>query len=62
MEWLPAAALPNIELKNPIEGEGIALAPLSDPRIQSMHPHFREFLGRFTDAFEGVLRASLITA
>jgi hypothetical protein len=58
MEWVPAAVLPNIELKNPIEGEGIALVPLSDPRIQSTHPSFREFLGRFTDTFEVPLELS----
>jgi hypothetical protein len=34
-EWLPAAVLPNIQLKVPVEGNGIALVPPGDPRIKS---------------------------
>jgi hypothetical protein len=55
MEWFPAAVLPNIQLSASIEGEGIALAPPYDPRVQAAHANFRKFLDRFTDAFRRTL-------
>jgi hypothetical protein len=42
-KWQPVALLPNIEMKNSIEGEGIALAPSHDPRVQGAHSNFLDF-------------------
>jgi hypothetical protein len=53
-EWTPAAILPNLFADKAVEGEVIALAPRSDPRVQGFcaaHPNFEVLLSRFTDAF-----------
>jgi hypothetical protein len=52
--WLPMFALPNIEVRRPIEVDGFALASIHDARVQELaeaHPNFREFLSRFTTEF-----------
>lgn len=52
--WLPMFALPNIEVKSPIEVDGFALASIHDERVQQLaatYPNFREFLNRFTTEF-----------
>lgn len=52
--WLPMFALPNIEVKRPIEVDGFALASIHDARVHELaqaHPNFREFLNRFTTEF-----------
>lgn len=54
-EWTPAAILPNIHARKPVEGEVIAFAPTFDPRVQAFcakHPKFGVLLSRFTDAFQ----------
>ena len=53
--WTAAAILPNISTRRAIEGDVIALAPRSDPRVNLFctdHPKFRLLLSRFTDAFQ----------
>jgi hypothetical protein len=53
-EWTPAALLPNLSADKAVEGEVIALAPRSDPRVRAFcaaHPNFEILLSRFTDAF-----------
>jgi hypothetical protein len=53
-DWTPAFVLPNVALRDAIEGGVIALAPEKDPRIVALkraHPRFRTFLGRFSDNF-----------
>jgi hypothetical protein len=52
--WLPLLALPNVEIKRPIEVDGFALASIHDARVKELvdaHPNFREFLSRFTTEF-----------
>src|SRR5580700_6254976 len=58
MEWTPAAILPNLSARKAVEGEVIALAPRSDPRVHAFcvaHPRFEVLLSRFTDAFRDPL-------
>ncbi|HEY6833796.1 MAG TPA: hypothetical protein VI251_15045, partial [Pseudolabrys sp.] len=53
-EWAPIWVLPNLRLKEPIEGNKAALVSFSDPRISALaskHKGFNSYLGRFTDAF-----------
>jgi hypothetical protein len=57
-QWTPAAILPNLSARTAIEGEVIALAPRSDPRVHAFcvaHPRFEVLLSRFTDAFHDPL-------
>jgi hypothetical protein len=52
--WFPLFALPNVEVKPPIEVDGFALVSARDVRIQELadaHPNFGEFLNRFTTKF-----------
>lgn len=52
--WLPLFALANIEVRQPIEVDGFALASIHDARVRELaeaHPNFREFLSRFTTEF-----------
>jgi hypothetical protein len=47
-------AVPNIEVRRPIEVEGFALASIHDDRIQALaeaQPNFRQLLSRFTTEF-----------
>lgn len=49
--WTPIFALPNLSIDEPIEGPGIAVLPLGDPRIQgafAARPSLRQFFARFT--------------
>lgn len=53
-EWKPVFVLPNLQMREPIEGHGIALASADDPRIKTLianYPNLGRFLGKFTDAF-----------
>jgi hypothetical protein len=62
-EWLPMFALPNIEVRRAIEVEGFALASIHDDRIRDLatrHPHFSEFLNRFTTEFGNPIVPSII--
>lgn len=61
--WSPAAVLPNLTTQKGIEGEAIALAPDDDPRVKAFctsHPHFKEFISRFIDAFAQPLRSVVL--
>jgi hypothetical protein len=52
--WLPMFALANIEVRQPIEVDGFALASIHDARVRELaeaHPNFHEFLNRFTTEF-----------
>ncbi len=54
MAWLPLFALPNIEVRQPIELDGFALASIHDGRVRELaesHPNFREFMSKFTTEF-----------
>ncbi len=56
--WNSMAVLPNVEMREAIEGGRAAFVPMSDPRVQEIdeaHPRHRSFLKRFTNAF-GVRR------
>lgn len=47
-------ALPNVEVRNPIEVDGFALASIYDERVRELaaaHPNFNEFLNQFTTEF-----------
>lgn len=54
MTWTPVSILPNLRAANPIDGKVIALAGVSDPRVQAIcaaSPKFASLLAQFTDAF-----------
>ncbi len=54
MAWLPLFALPNIEVWQPIEVDGFALASIHDCRVRELaesHPNFREFMSKFKTEF-----------
>jgi len=58
MDWTPAAILPNISAHQAVDGDVVALAPRNAPRVQAFcdaHPVFRDFISRFTDAFNVTL-------
>ena len=63
MTWMPVWALPNISLDEPVNGEWIALAPVSDPRVQGLmesHANFRTFMGRFRNSHGEPIEPALI--
>ena len=63
MTWIPVWALPNISLDEPVNGEWIALAPVSDPRVQGLmvsHRNFRTFMGRFRNSHGDPIEPALI--
>ena len=52
--WTPAALLPNLHARKPVNGRAVALVPSDDPRILAfcgVHQKLKELLSRFTDAF-----------
>src|SRR5258708_34871390 len=52
--WLPMFGVPNIEVRNPIEVDGFALASVHDARVQALaeaHPNFQQLISRFTSEF-----------
>jgi hypothetical protein len=62
-DWNPVTVLPNVALEEPIEGGIASLVPHSDDRINSLvrvHPAFRSFLRKFTDAFGVKLHPSVL--
>jgi hypothetical protein len=62
-QWLPGFVLPNIDLKEPIDGEVIAIANCGDSRVQQMIsklPVFAEFVGRFSRPIGGSVSPSIL--
>lgn len=62
-EWRPVRVLPDLDLATALDGEGIAIAPVDDPRVaalRSRHAAFAEFLSRFTDPFDQELAPATI--
>jgi hypothetical protein len=54
MPWVPVSGLPNLDVREPIEGGIFALIPPDDERVcvlKREHPAFRAFMERFTDTF-----------
>ena len=54
MPWVPVSALPNLDVREPIDGGIFALVPHDDERVRALrreHPSFRAFMARFTDTF-----------
>ena len=54
MSWVPVSALPNLDVREPIDGGIFALVPHDDERVcvlKGEHPSFRAFMERFTDTF-----------
>jgi hypothetical protein len=61
--WTPFFLLPNIQLKEAIGCDIAAIAPADDDRVAALkdaHPEFRQFLGRFTDAFSEKFQPSVL--
>ncbi len=53
-DWLPVLVMPNLEVKEMIGTDDVAMVPATDPRVTAAgaeQPNLREFLRRFTDAF-----------
>jgi hypothetical protein len=47
-------AVPNIEVRRPIEVDGFAVASIHDARVHALaeaHPNFQQLLSRFTTEF-----------
>jgi hypothetical protein len=62
-DWNPVTVLPNVALAEPIEGEVASLVPVRDDRVNRLgrvHPNFRSFLRKFTDAFGVKLHPSVL--
>jgi hypothetical protein len=62
-KWLPMFALPNIDISEPIETEGLALVPVRDERIQKLakdHPNFAAYLNSFRTEFDDPVYSSVI--
>lgn len=63
MAWLPLFALPNIEVQQPIEVDGFALASIHDTRVRHLadsYANFREFMGKFTTEFGQPIDPSIL--
>lgn len=61
--WTPVAILPNISVREAVEGEVIALTPRADTRVQTFcaaYPKFTVLLSRFTDAFGVPLNPAIL--
>ena len=61
--WIPMFALPNIEVEEAIELDGMALATMSDPRIQTLaaqHQTFSDYLDSFRSEFNRHINPSII--
>ena len=61
--WIPMFALPNIEVETPIEVDGMALATISDQRVQGLanqHPTFSNYLVSFRSEFNHRINPSVI--
>jgi hypothetical protein len=61
--WIPMFALPNIDVEEPIELDGLALATISDQRIQELadqHPNFHTYLDSFRSEFNHRINPSII--
>jgi hypothetical protein len=62
-EWLPTFTLPNINVKEPIEGPGIALVPARDARIKEItknHNQFSLYVKRFKNEFGDAISPSFL--
>ena len=63
IKWIPAFVLPDIYLKEPVEGGIAAVANCADPRVQQILadiPVLAEFVTRFKSAFERPLQPSML--
>lgn len=63
MVWTPVSALPNLDVRDAIEGGVYALVPNDDERVRDLkrrHPAFRAFINRFTDTFRHRINPSLL--
>lgn len=62
-EWVPMFTLPNIEIVDPIEVDGVALVSTEDDRVQILmrrHRRFAMYLNRFTSEFGQQVLPSVI--
>jgi hypothetical protein len=62
-KWLPVFILPNIDLKDPIDGEMAAIANCNDPRVQQILsdiPVLAQFVDRFSRPFGGSVHPSML--
>jgi hypothetical protein len=61
--WLPVFVLPNIYLKEPVDGEMATIANCSDPRVQQILsdiPVLSQFVERFSRPFGGSVNPSML--
>ena len=62
-KWLPVFVLPNVYLKEPVDGEMAAIANCSDLRIQQILsgiPVLAQFVERFGRPFGGSVNPSML--
>jgi hypothetical protein len=61
--WGPMFVLPNVDIDEPIEADGMALVSLRDERIHTLadkHKNFAEYISRFESEFGGRILPSII--
>jgi hypothetical protein len=61
--WIPMFALPNVEVAEPIEVEGMLLASIADQRVQDLadqHLTFSNYLESFRSEFNRQIKPSII--
>jgi hypothetical protein len=61
--WVPMFALPNVDVDEPIEADGIALVSLRDDRIHALaekHKNFAEYISRFESEFGSRVLPSIV--
>jgi hypothetical protein len=63
MRWIPGLMMPDIYMKDPVEGGLAAITNCGDPRVQKILadiPVLLQFVRKFTDAFGRRLRPSML--
>src|SRR5580704_11313868 len=61
--WVPMFVLPNVDIDEPIEADGMALVSLRDERIHTLadkHKNFAEYISRFESEFGGRILPCII--
>lgn len=65
IKWIPIWVLPNLRLKDAIDGKSAALVPLHDPRLielANQHRSLKRFLSKFRDPFGVPVKPTVLIA
>ncbi len=61
--WIPMFALPNVDVEEPIETDGMALVSVRDERIRELanqHKNFAAYIDKFESEFGGKILPSIV--